>query len=453
MATLSLHLQVRTDARVSPQLIAQSNILELSDDELEQQLEEAAERNPALVIVRREEPYAPDRDSRSQVSDESISELADWIQAPSSIRTEILIEFRRLAPQRLHRIGEAIISALDDHGYFRGDLEDMAEAAGLTIEAAEQALMILQQSDPPGIGARSLAECLRCQAEASEVPPPPGTYPFLQQCLDGGPREMKQAARTLLGLSDEAIAEILDFLRDHLRPYPARLVDSDCQQSFSAPRATADVVLEASRTGSDGGLGELSVSVPQSERLQVRIDSIYASLEEGLRRRRHLGEHDQHVRETVCAARELIALLQRRHETLALVAEAIIKHQADYFATNDPRRLRPLDQKAIARVTGLHESTVCRALKGKSILLPDGVLVPFELFFDESMPAKVVLQRLIGEESPDRPQSDEALTRLMLHHDFPLARRTVTKYRLQMGIPPAHARKRNVAARPLKVAC
>ena len=291
------------------------------------------------------------------------------------------------------------------------------------------------------------------------MPPPPGTFQFLEQCLDGGPREMKQAARMLLGLSDEATAEILEFVRDHLRPYPARLIDSDRQSLYSAPLATADVVLEAARTGSDGVAGELSVSVPQSERLQVRIDKIYASLEEGLRRRRRLGEHEQHIREAVRDARELIALLQRRHETLALVAEAIIKHQANYFTDlvqrgqGNPRLLRPLDQKTIARATGLHESTVCRALKGKSILLPDGALVPFELFFDESMPAKVVLQRLIGEESPDRPLSDEALTHLMLDQDFPLARRTVTKYRLQLGIPPAHARKRTVAARRLKVAC
>ncbi len=431
----------------------------MSDDELEQQIEEAAGANPALVIVRREEPFAFDRDCRSQAADESISDLADWIQAPSSLRIEILIEFRRLAPRRLHRIGEVILSALDDRGYFRGDLEDIAGAAHVTIEAAEQALMILQRLDPPGLGARSLAECLRCQAEASEVPPPPGTYRFLEECLDSGPREMKHVARTLLGLSEEALAEILAFVRDHLRPYPARLADSDCQHNFSAPRATPDVVLEAAWTGPEDGSDALTVFVPQSERLQVRIDSIYAGLEEGLRRRRHLGENEQHVRETVRAARELIALLQRRHETLALVAEAIVKHQSAYFTDlarrghGDPRRLRPLDQKTIARVTGLHESTVCRALKGKSVLLPDGVLVSFELFFDESMPAKVVLRRIIGEESPDRPQSDEALTRAMLDNDFALARRTVTKYRLQMGIPPAHARKRTGPTRCPKTAC
>jgi RNA polymerase sigma-54 factor len=336
----------------------------------------------------------------------------------------------------LHHVGEAIVSALDDHGYFRGDLDDLADAVGVTSAEAERALAILQHLDPPGIGARSLAECLRCQAERPDAAEPPGTLQFIEQCLDGGPREMRQAARTLLGLSDDAIGEILGFLRDHLHPYPVRLLDADSAHNFSAPMATADVVL------TDEG-GALAISVPQSERLQVRIDRIYAGLEERLRRRRHLGEHEQHVREKVRAARELIALLQRRHETLALVAEAIIKHQMDYFATGDAQRLRPLDQKTIARATGLHESTVCRALKGKSVLLPDGALVPFELFFDESLPAKVVLQRMIAEEPTDRPHSDEALTHMMRACDFPLARRTVTKYRLQMSIPPAHARKRS----------
>lgn len=95
----------------------------------------------------------------------------------------------------------------------------------------------------------------------------------------------------------------------------------------------------------------------------------------------------------------------------------------------------------------MHESTVCRALKNKHLLLPDGVLLPFELLFDESLPAKVELQRLVANEPPGRPFSDDELAVLLSKRGYPMARRTVTKYRLQLSIPAAHARRRAAAKR------
>jgi len=441
VVTLALQPSVGTEARVSPQLIAQSSILELSLEELEQQIEEEAERNPALVVVCQREPSWRPSSFPVGADDAGAADLADWLPAPSSARDDILLEFRRRAPQHLHRVGEAIISALDDRGYFCGDLADLAAAVGCPPADAEEALYIIQRLDPPGLGARSLSECLQIQVECLDEAGPPGLVEFVRYCLDAGPKRLRQAAKKLLGMSDRQIDAALAFIRARLHPYPARLLDvSGAMQHSCAPPATPDVVIERRE-------GQILVSVPQSERVRVRLDRLYAQLEEQLRHRRALAEPERRIRENVRAARELIRLVERRGETLAVVAEAVVAHQAEFFATGDPQRLRPLDQKTIARATGLHESTICRALKNKHVLLPDGILLPFDVLFDESLPAKVELQRLVAGESPYRPYSDDELAALLAQRGYPMARRTVTKYRLQLSIPPAHARKRAAGGR------
>lgn len=439
MVAVALQLQLRPDIRVSPQLVARSALLELSLEELEERIEEAAERNPALVVVRQSEPCWKPSSFAAFVDGDGPADLADWVAAPAFEGEDVLMEFRRRAPERLHRIGEAILSALDDRGYFCGDLNDLAAAVGCSPGDAEDALYIIQRLDPPGLGARSLSECLGIQIECLDKPAPAGLAEFVRCCLDGGPKRMRQLAKKLLGMSESHIDVVLAFIRAHLHPYPARLLEAaGFVRPASAPPAVPDVVLR--RVG-----GQIIVSVPQSERVRLRLDGLYARLEEQLRHRRCLGEAERRIRENVRAARELIRLVEQRGETLALVAEAVVAHQVEFFLTGDPRRLRPLDQKTVARATGLHESTVCRALKNKHILLPDGLLLPFEALFDDSLPAKVELQRLVASEPPSRPFSDEELVVLLAKRGYPMARRTVTKYRLQLSIPAAHARRRAAA--------
>lgn len=443
MYRLAPELRVRAEVRVSPQVIAHSALLELSSEEIEERIEEEAERNPALEIVRRCEPIVTgfSGGKRATNGEPDHRDIASWAAAPTSARDDILMQFRTCAPPRLIGIGEVIISALDDRGYLRGDLSELADVAGVDLDDAELALSIIQRLEPPGIGARTLSECLLLQLERMDNPPA-SVVAFVEQCLDGGPRQMRRCARKLLGLSDEQIDAVLSFIRKNLSPYPALMLETPPLpgQATTPPPATPDVAIEFTA-------GRVVVTVPLSERLQLRIDAIYQHIERQLRNRRRLAEHEQRVRDRVRAARQLIRLLQRRQETLAIVAEAVARHQADYFMTGDPRALRPLDQKDIARATGLHESTVCRAVKAKHVLMPDGTLLPFDVFFDDALPAKVELHRLITAEPPESPYSDEQLAKLLAQRGYPLARRTVTKYRLQLGLPPAHKRRRSKRAR------
>jgi RNA polymerase sigma-54 factor len=439
-------LLARTELRVSPQIIAHSALLELSSEELEEQVEEEADRNPALKLTRRCGPVITTGDFGPPEADAADYDLSSWLPAPTSARDDILWQFRAAAPRHLIPVGELIISALDDHGYLRGDLFEIAEVAGVSVEAAEAALAVIQRLEPPGLAARSLSECLLLQIEFLEtvrkLVPPPKTHQFIARCLEAGPGEMRRWARDILGLSEKEIGQILDFIRTHCHPYPASLVECSGPPSrlLPAPPVVPDVAIEVRDE-------RVYITVPLSERIQLRIDAIYQRIDEELRHRRRLSEHERTIRERVRAARELIRLLQRRQETLALVAETIVKHQQEYFATGDPQRLVPLNQKDIAHATGLHESTVCRAVKNKYVLMPDGVLLPLQVFFDESLPAKVELHRLVSQEPPDKPLSDEELAAELAARGYHLARRTVTKYRLQLGIPSVHKRRSTKAER------
>ncbi len=433
---LSVSLEPGLQHRVSPQLVVHSALLELTTEELEEKLLEEAERNPALEVVRRvDEGAVPLPSSPGKVVDDE-DEAEPWwdrIAAPQTGRDDILLQFRAVAPPELHAVGEVLISALDARGYLKGDLEELAEAAGATLDQAQQALYILQHLDPPGLGARDLAECLLAQLEVVDTAAPPRTREFIAYCLHSGPAQMAASARRL-GLSRKQLEEILEFIRENLHPYPANLTDGGFDDG-PPPAAQPDVIV--SREGA-----RFVVNVPLSHRLEVRLDALYQRIAEQLRYRRNLVGHEERVRQNVRAARELIGLLQRRVHTIAAVAEAIVRFQADYFITQDPETLRPLDQKDIAELTGLHESTVCRAVKGKHMLLPDGTLVPMEMFFDDAAPARAALLRVIRHEPPDRPYSDKRLAEMLTQLGYPIARRTVTKYRAQLGIPPAHRRKR-----------
>ncbi len=443
MLGLSVDVQARTEARVMPQLIIHSTLLELTDEELEEALLRAADENPALKVVRREEfvYWGGGRGGRrSDEDDDGAGDLDGWVAAPWREADEILLQFKVAAPERLHRAGELLVSALDERGWLSADLDEIAEAGGVSVEELEEALYILQRLEPPGLGARDLRECLLVQLECMGERAPERVREFVARCVNGSVSGMFAAARRELGMGQAEIEEVLEFIRRELYPYPARLFVAEWRSPADAqpPAAQPDVVIEIVD-------GRVEIGIPCSERVQARIDAAYERLERELRNARAANDSQKQIRERVRQARDFIKQLRRRHETLALVTEAIVKLQWEFFLTGDPERLRPLDQKDVARATGLHESTVCRAVKNKHVLLPDETLVPFEMFFDDALPAKMVLCRLIRREDPARPYSDEQLAELMKQHGYELARRTVTKYRLQLGIPPARKRKRRKA--------
>ena len=238
----------------------------------------------------------------------------------------------------------------------------------------------------------------------------------------------EKAARTArLGL--EQVDAILVFVRRYLSPYPGLAYQAEGEEGGAI---RPDVVL---RWNEDPVTRKRSVQVevPESAAHALRVNAAYAALEA---RTRDAGARRDGVRgtlELVREARQFIAHLQRRYEVLRVVGEAVAAAQAD-FVTLGPEYLQPLDKKAIAAQVGLHESTVCRATRGKFVQLPDGIVVSFDVFFDDALPLKCLVKYIIQREDQAQPLSDDEIAARLRAAGHVIARRTVAKYRAEMGI-------------------
>lgn len=333
------------------------------------------------------------------------------------------------------RIARFLIGCLDDHGYLAVTVEEAAEQLGTSPDAVEAALRVVQSLDPPGVGARTLQECLLLQWESLEDPDPLVPEIIRHHLEDLAAGRIPRIAERL-GVDCAAVQAAADAIRA-LDPKPGRRFGGGEQPRYVVP----DVFVE--RVGSEyvvivneAPLPRLSVS-PHYRRLLETAD----------------GQTRRYVEERIQSALWLIKSIEQRRLTLLRVTEAIVRFQRDFF-DRGPRYLRPLTLRDVAQAVGVHESTVSRATSGKWAQTPRGM---FELkyFFSsgvqmgcgEGVAAEAVkrmLADLIRQEDPSRPLSDQALAEALAAQGIRIARRTVAKYREEMGVPNSGQRRRYV---------
>lgn len=344
-------------------------------------------------------------------------------------------------------IAEYLIGSLDDHGYLPADIvEDAAIALDCDDTRVEHVLDVLQRMDPPGLGARGARECLLIQLRALREA---GNARPLAELLVRDHlqalafRHFREVGREI-GETPKAIEIEWQFIRDHLHPYPTHGFDPDFAEiGGAAVRVRPDVVI---RRRGDG----FEAEVVERQRYDLRVNHEYQWV------RKHLSDlscndaERRHIRGYVEQAQSFISSLRQRWDTMQRVSDALIELQRD-FLEHGQTALKPLTRADVAKVVQLHESTVSRATDGKFVLLPNGRTVPFDDFFDSSLPVKKTLHELISAENPRRPLSDEQLARKLARQGFPIARRTIAKYREEEGILPSRLRRRNeIAAQPAK---
>ncbi|MCD6361011.1 MAG: RNA polymerase factor sigma-54 [Armatimonadetes bacterium] len=443
-------LELRTDfitrpeqtATVNCQLIIRSELLALPHQELTQRIREEAEANPALELEMNPLPseiplrvvggYAAggpaDRDARNDVIAQTPAEY--------TLRDEL----HRLAACSLQaqqlEIVDWLIEAIDERGYLSATALDAAFELGVSEQEVEDAIAALQQLAPPGVGARDLRECLLLQLSALENEPP-HVRDILRVCSEALAPDGWARVAAALQLTDEQISEALEFIRSNLRPYPGEQFRPQWQHLLpDNPLATIpDAIISLCDD-------RLEVTLTTSRTINLRLAEAYRRLDENMRALglRAGDEATTRARAQVRAARQLVWSLQQRERSLYNITTAIVSCQRD-FILEGALALRPLTHKQIAEMTGLHESTVSRAVSGKTVMLPDGATVSYSVFFDDALPARTVMQRIIASEPPDAPFTDEQLQQLMAERGYPIARRTVNKYRHVLGIPSAMQRK------------
>lgn len=439
--------------KASPALIALNNMLVLSTQELQQLVSRELEENPALDQSEVEQTcvtcgrpltgnlcvYCLHEDDRlrearstdiSGAPDDEFDPLIA-VAAPVSLHESMRRDLHITLPEQDHRIGDYLVGCLDDQGYLDGEVDEIADALGLPVERVERVLRRMQELGPPGVGARNVQECLLLQIERLEragVSNPHVARIVADYWKDLGEHRYSDIARAL-GIGYDDVVAVRDFLRRYLRPFP---LDSGDTAGNTTPLALPDVVIHEDS-------GRLIVEVVESRQYALCLNPFYQSLsQQVVSGQQEVTEAErQHMQTYISRARLFLTNLRQRRETIRRITEYLVERQ-EPFLRHGVRHLEPLTRAEVAAALGVHESTVSRATANKYVQLPNRALVPFSTFFHASLSVKDLIQELITKE--DTPLTDEQIVGVLRERGYELARRTVAKYRGQLGILPSHLR-------------
>jgi RNA polymerase sigma-54 factor len=375
-----------------------------------------------------------DHEERSLVAQEDREELPfeNIVRSVSSLTDHLDEQLRFTIEDPLQRrIGGEIIGNLDEDGYLRAELSEIAERCQTTGEQVEKVLALVQAFDPPGVAARSIQECLLIQLKVDPNPDPVSVEIIEQHFDELSRRRYSDIARALklpLDRIMESVEEIMG-----LEPKPGRRFGGN-DSRYIVP----DVVVH--KMGS-----EYVVVLNEDGIPRLRVNSLYRSL------LRSSGDDARaYVEQKLRSAVWLIKSVDQRQRTLRKVTQSIVKFQRDFLDKGLPC-LRPLSLRDVGEDIGMHESTISRVTTNKYVETPQG-LFELKFFFHSgiasgdgemvsSVSVKKMIQDLLANEDPAKPLSDQEVAQILKGRGLTIARRTVAKYREELGILPSHQRR------------
>lgn len=449
----------RMDQRPSPTLVTFTQILALSSYDLQQAIHQEVSENPALELLDNEDNCircgerlivgtCPRCDGlgdddwqqakQGQEYDDDFDPFT-LIASQMSLSEALMRELVAVLDQEDYFIAEYLCGSLDDSGLLDTTVQEVATTLGVDEERVLAVLTALQSVGPLGVGARDVRECLDIQLHRWEElgEATPLARPIVERHLmELGEGKYGHIA-SQLGVGYDDVIEARDFIRNHLRPFPiADISDVEHWRSVSdTPFIAPDIVIIAM----DEDPGEYEVTVVESRRAGLRITPQYSELLDQMGQSNSgLKQSDaDHVRSYVNRARAFTSHINERRRTMKRVAMYVVERQKE-FLRHGWRELRPLTRAEVADALDLHESTVSRATADKYVMLPAGQVIPFAKFFQAALSVQDVLREIIEKEQ--EPLTDAQLVDLLREAGYFVARRTVAKYRNQMGILPSSLR-------------
>jgi RNA polymerase sigma-54 factor len=468
--------------KVNTRLITSSTILHLSADELERTVNQEQTENPALEVAEQHVCFfcgaptysqmclacghlAHSRQPQTQVAeslaryepsedpwahreiyydidnygftevdnDEEYDPLARIPTRPTLLEV-LLQQLEALIAPADAPIAEQLVGNLNERGYLEIDLPEIATHLKVPVERVEYVLSQLQSLEPLGIGARNPRECLLIQLKALSEPdaPPPLVYTLLDRYLDQlGANQFQDIARQLK-VSEQEIRQACLYIRSRLHPFPAHIYQADTCIDGDVTYIRPDVIIRK-------GDSCFEVELIEENRYNFDVSTNYPNTAEQPRTERENKDLQRYMHHHRDQAKFFIDCIHRRWRTLKRVAQMVVDYQRE-FLEKGIRYLRPLTRAEVATRLNLDEGTVSRTTANKYALLPNGRLIPLSDFFDGSLSIKDMLRELIQSEKPNHRLSDEELARLLMARGILLARRTVTKYREEMGIGSSRER-------------
>ena len=439
---------------MTPELIQAIQILQYNNQELNEYIDKELLENPILESeYHKESDTEIDIDSlRDQLiqADENVEAYKQGESHSTSDEysyenfvafnytlTEFLIEqlhFSSLKGQDAE-IGRYIIENIDDNGYLSMSLEEICSVLDVDLDSCERVLDLIHTFEPSGVGARDLNECLIIQLASLGELTDEIEFIISNRLKDLADNKYALISKEV-GISLTEVQEIADLIKT-LEPKPGRGFDSDNSIKYILP----DIYVEETN-------GEYIVSANDGSTPSLHISSYYNSLTEEAKSDKELSNY---LNNRFNSAMWLMKSIEQRKKTIYNVASAIVQFQNDFFAKGE-RFLKPLTLKQIAETVGVHESTVSRAINGKYMQCPRGV---FELkyFFTggilnedgsgvSSNSIKSMIKEFVDAEDDKKPLSDSKISEMLHEKGIDISRRTVAKYRDDIGILPSSKRRR-----------
>ncbi|MDO5442357.1 MAG: RNA polymerase factor sigma-54 [Bacteroidia bacterium] len=462
-------LEQKQVQKLSPLQIQTIKLIELPIQELEQRVKSEFEDNPVL-----DDSPAENRDDDEQPKDISIDELDADDPIPSyklhvnnygkderpeyntfsvkeSFSQSLLTQlgFRNLNEHQM-AIGRYLVCSIDDDGYLRRDLDSIVDDIAFRenietdYEEVSYLLKVIQQFDPAGVGARDLKECLLIQLhKMKQTPEVINATTILTDHFQEFTNKHFQKIITRMGITEEELkAAISKILK--LNPSPGGQVDDSYNDQ--AQQIVPDFVLDLID-------GELKLGMPRFNIPEIRVNKKYAEMlvEAKGSSDKKQKEAATFVKQKLDSAKWFVEALKQRQNTLESTMKAILDYQHDYFINGDESNLKPMVLKDIAEITGFDISTISRVVNSKYIETHFGIY-PLKYFFSEGLEnqageevstreLKKALTECVENEDKRKPLTDDQLVEEMNKRGYKVARRTIAKYRDQLGIAKARLRK------------
>ena len=463
-------LELKQTQKLSPLQIQTIKLIELPIQELEQRVRKELEENPVL-----DEDLPKEKEDEVEAPREvSLSEYKEDDAIPSyrlrtdnyskeerpqyntfSVKesfTQSLQEqlgYRQLTEHQ-YAVASFLIGSLDDDGYLRRGLDNIVDDLSFraNIETTEEELLemlkVIQEFEPSGVGARDLRECLLIQIRNfKKTPDVEVAVKILKNHFHEFTSKHYQKIMTRMNITEDqlrgAISKILK-----LNPSPGGQIDDS--YSDQAQQIVPDFVLEYQD-------GELKLSMPRFSIPELRVNRKYAELlmDAANSSEREKKEAAAFVKKKLDSAKWFVEAIKQRHNTLSSTMQAIVDYQRDYFIDGDETHLKPMVLKDIAERTGYDISTISRVVNSKDIETHFGIY-SLKYFFSEGLEnqdgeevstreLKKALLECVDSEDKHKPLTDDELVVKMTEKGYKVARRTIAKYRDQLGIPKARLRK------------
>ena len=480
---LNQKLQLKLSQKLSPQQIQLMKLIQLSTLEFEQRLSREVEENPALDTVNdnneieKDEFDFEENNEKQESSDDEI-DISDYLTDDDipeyNLRTNNYSEenekaipyaagtsFNQFLKNQLHsfsfkdeelKIAEFILGSLDQFGYLRRELIDISDDLAFTmgIDADENRIQKILDKiyllDPAGIGAKDLQQCLLLQLKRKKINKNvSNATKIIKDLFDEFSKRHFDKIKSKLNISDEDLKESI-YEIEKLNPKPGGAYNETTKINSSiVPDFTVEVLD-----------GEVKLKLNSRNAPDLYVSEEYKNMLSGYSESKEKSKSQKDavmfIKQKLDSAKWFIEAIKQRNQTLIMTMSAIVNFQKEYFLSGDEKKLKPMILKDIAEEITMDISTISRVANSKYVDTPYGTKL-IKSFFSEgiknskgeeisTIEVKKTLEAIIESENKQKPLTDDQLTKLLNKEGYPIARRTVAKYREMIGAPVARLRRK-----------